>query len=298
MSYRTVSTMASCNSLLKVSSNCINRLPQYCRLSFSTTRGDSISSDELFGQVYLLSIKIPSKINQSLSEDHRESLCATKIGFVQGGSYDDVAKRMQQLSTDCPFPYKLEGSYRCKTPQIIESYLHREFKRKWKQGEWFALSSIDKKHISGIMADEIELDKIRYKAENSKKREDVTIAKKVLDPLTGYSRLTKLQKRKVVKAILDKYKPILEQMNLGYRCTLSRDEFEIVTLALEKHPEASLKIGCGLESIFVKEVDFKGLKSCCFHIRRIDGTEEDFSYNYCFGRSVQKSYGYTHAYNQ
>ena len=145
-----------------------------------------------------------------------------------------------------------------------------------------------------MMADEIVLDEIRSKGENSRKREDVTIAKKVLGPLIGYSRLKKLQKREVVKAILDKYKQILEQMNLGFRCTLSRDEFEIVTLALEKHPEASLKIGCGLESIFVKEVDFKGLKSCCFHIRRIDGTEEDFSYNSCFDRYVRKWNGFTY----
>ena len=105
----------------------------------------------------------------------------------------------------------------------------------------------------------------------------------------------KLQKRKVVKVILDKYKPILEQMNLGYRCILSKKEFEIVTLALEQHPEASLRIRCGLESIFVKEIYFKGVKSYCFHIRRIDGTEEDFSYNWCFNRNIKKSDGYTHA---
>lgn len=144
--------MVGCkNSVLKLSSNCINRLPQYCRLSFSTTRGDSISNDELFGQVYLLSVQIPSEINQLLSENHQASLFATKIGFVQGESYNDVTKRMQQLSTGCPFPYKLAGLYRCKTPQVIESYFHQVFKQKWKRGD-------------------IVLDEIRSKAKKVKKR--------------------------------------------------------------------------------------------------------------------------------
>ena len=48
--------------------------------------------------------------------------------------------------------------------------------------------------------------------------------------------------------------------------------------ALAKHPSADEKIGSGISSFFVRRADY-GTK--CFWIKRVDGTEEKFSYISC-----------------
>ena len=47
---------------------------------------------------------------------------------------------------------------------------------------------------------------------------------------------------------------------------------------VDKHPNSKEKIGVGIRGFFVRRADY-GTK--CFWIRRVDGTEEKFSYINC-----------------
>ena len=60
------------------------------------------------------------------------------------------------------------------------------------------------------------------------------------------------------------------------------------------HPKANSKIGCGVKSIFVQEDQYG---TFCFHVERVDGSEEDFSYRKCFNMApseerLRKGYTY------
>jgi len=70
---------------------------------------------------------------------------------------------------------------------------------------------------------------------------------------------------------------------ISYLRYLSHKDKVAVMEALKKHPEASEKIGCGINSIFFKEVFYHGMSSYCFHIKRVDGSEEYFGYHSCLG---------------
>lgn len=52
----------------------------------------------------------------------------------------------------------------------------------------------------------------------------------------------------------------------------------ILMAALELHPEATLKIGCGVSDFSVRSADY-GTK--CFWVNRTDGTTERFSFIAC-----------------
>jgi hypothetical protein len=72
-----------------------------------------------------------------------------------------------------------------------------------------------------------------------------------------------------LKDILGKYKPeetVVEQDSIFLR------------QALDRHPEAQEKIGCGVASFFVRRADFS---TTCFWIKRTDGTVVRFSYKSC-----------------
>lgn len=63
---------------------------------------------------------------------------------------------------------------------------------------------------------------------------------------------------------------------IGY--VLDEYEKETIKTLLKNHPEHTLKIKCGIKDIFVG----KGLfNSRCFFIKRVDGSETDFSYRSC-----------------
>ena len=91
-----------------------------------------------------------------------------------------------------------------------------------------------------------------------------------------------------------KCQAILQRHKHQGRSTLTATEFETVYKALQNHSKAKAKIGCGVKSIFVQEDPYG---SFCFHVERVDGSEEDFSYKKCFNmppseQSRRKGYTY------
>lgn len=74
---------------------------------------------------------------------------------------------------------------------------------------------------------------------------------------------------KHLKSILNSYKP--EEL-------VSAEHAEFLLAALQRHPEATEKIGAGVRGFFVRRADY-GTK--CFWIRRVDGSEVRFSYKSC-----------------
>lgn len=55
------------------------------------------------------------------------------------------------------------------------------------------------------------------------------------------------------------------------------DEIHLRDL-LERHPDATMKIGAGIDRFEVQEADYD---TQCFRVVRIDGTWERFSYHVC-----------------
>lgn len=69
-------------------------------------------------------------------------------------------------------------------------------------------------------------------------------------------------------------------------------DFDILYRALENHPRAKEKIGCGVTGIFVRRNRAtNGEDVCCCHVRRADGSEEDFSVYVCFRTRSWKDIG-------
>lgn len=71
-------------------------------------------------------------------------------------------------------------------------------------------------------------------------------------------------------------KDMLHRYQVGDKVNAADEE--ILKHALALHPEAEVKIGCGIASFSVQSADF-GTK--CFWISRRDGTTEKFSYKSC-----------------
>lgn len=67
-------------------------------------------------------------------------------------------------------------------------------------------------------------------------------------------------------------KEMLHRYDVGDR--VNADDTVILQAALENHPNASTKIGCGIKDFSVRSADF-GTK--CFWVNRTDGTTEKFS---------------------
>ncbi|MDZ4251186.1 MAG: DCL family protein [Sulfuritalea sp.] len=67
-------------------------------------------------------------------------------------------------------------------------------------------------------------------------------------------------------------KAMLYRYDVGDR--VSADDAVILRAALEHHPNAAAKIGCGVAHFSVRTADF-GTK--CFWVNRPDGTTEKFS---------------------
>ena len=69
---------------------------------------------------------------------------------------------------------------------------------------------------------------------------------------------------------------ILNSYSLEER--VSNQDASFLFDALAKHPEASEKIGVGVDYFFVRRADY-GTR--CFWVKRLDGSEERFSYKSC-----------------
>jgi hypothetical protein len=89
-----------------------------------------------------------------------------------------------------------------------------------------------------------------------------------------------LSLRQRAQLILNVHKKLLRSLP-ARRSYLDSKESEFMTHVLENHPQAWRKIGKGVDSIFVQETSYHG--SFCFHVKRFDGSEEDFSYRWCVG---------------
>lgn len=73
---------------------------------------------------------------------------------------------------------------------------------------------------------------------------------------------------------------MLYRYDLGDR--VKQEDAAILKLALDRHPDAAEKIGCGIASFSVRTADF-GTR--CFWLNRIDGTTAKFSLKACIYRS-------------
>lgn len=75
--------------------------------------------------------------------------------------------------------------------------------------------------------------------------------------------------RKFVSVILHSHRP-------GDK--LHGDEAQIISQLLTWHPDADQKMGIGIDYIFIGKDDFNGP---CFWVKRLDGTQTDFSFRIC-----------------
>ncbi len=69
---------------------------------------------------------------------------------------------------------------------------------------------------------------------------------------------------------------ILHKYEVGDK--VSKEHEIILLAALENHPDAKEKIGCGITHFSVRTADY-GTK--CFWVNRVDGSTEKFSHKSC-----------------
>lgn len=71
-------------------------------------------------------------------------------------------------------------------------------------------------------------------------------------------------------------KDMLNRYEVGDK--VGADDTRVLMAALALHPEAAVKVGCGIKHFSVRSADF-GTK--CFWVNRTDGSTEKFSYASC-----------------
>ena len=76
--------------------------------------------------------------------------------------------------------------------------------------------------------------------------------------------------REYIRAIRDRYEDFVP---------LSSDDFQFMLALLDRHQNADIKIGCGVANMYVKTTPPYYTRA--FWLRRIDGTETDFSFEMC-----------------
>jgi hypothetical protein len=247
-------------------------------------------------RLYIARIKLPKMPKMWLTRDSlppqlARPLYASKIGIVYDDDLLGVEKRLSALNTGNPFDVEMPVCVPCDEPRVFEKYWHEEYVNKKVKGEWFDLSDDDINciadttlihHMTGDFAgDNDRLERIRLETERAGTKETRS-PKKVSMVLS----------KSLVKEILQKYKTKLQRGRIdSKRAYLNKTEFKIVLQALHFHPDAEDKIGKGVYKIFVALTSFQ---NCCFHVKRVDGSEEDFSYRYCFGALPNQIRHYTY----
>lgn len=73
------------------------------------------------------------------------------------------------------------------------------------------------------------------------------------------------------------FKQMLYRYDIGDR--VSAKDSQILSTLLLMHPEASEKVGAGIESFSVRSGDYG---TQCFWVNRIDGSSEKFSFRACY----------------
>ena len=305
-----LSTIRSISTMLLCIGSLVSPLGRRCRQSTlgsainSLHRGFANDTDTQGnkgsrgrGCVYLCSAKFEPSIKDEISKIE-PILVATKIGYVKGG-LEAVKKRKAALQTGNPSKLDFKA-YPCKHAFQVEGYLHERFKRKRVLGEWFLLNDED-------------TDMIHKEMKNYDRSGELMGSKPnfcLLDSSSSTRNVTKSmsksppgeKKWEKVKSILEEHRRLLlDDSTEAERSYLENDELEILLDALERHPESDEKIGCGVSAVYVAATSFpynkRGGYSYCFHVKRMDGSEEDFSYRACFGLSRGRAH-YTHLYNK
>lgn len=223
-------------------------------------------------------------------------LNARKIGMVKSLERGHADKRVSTMQTGNPFELELVHHIPCKDPVVMERYWHHVFAKKRLSGEWFLVCEEDINEMCKVTTQDFEtgnfpgnkevLDEI-VKDKNKKADDQESV------PVTGSITALEMEATKVtfkiVKGILHRHRIKLKQSDRFERSHLTDEEFEIVMKALKKHPKADQKIGVGVTSIFVQPT-LQYRDSYCFHVKRVDSSEEDFSYPYCFGTGDRKTH--------
>ena len=109
--------------------------------------------------------------------------------------------------------------------------------------------------------------------------------------------VVKLPLKKIMFSTFHKYKDeLMNKTNLPSQIDITDDnDYSIILSALLNHPNVTNKIGCGVQSLFVKRStalyhgDIIPRDICCCYVKRTDGTEEDFSIYLCYGVRSWKS---------
>ena len=235
-----------------------------------------------YGNVYRVSIQIPDSFD-SMPKETRILLRSNKIGFVRGETMEDVRKRVRALQTGTPFLLTLEKVYRCPTPDIYEKYFHQVFKSQRGIGEWFDLSEKNKCEMNSIME---ELDRSGKFIGDATLLESIQFEKEKRShgSTENESEYREVPLYEQLRTILNGHRLDLQNKSIvSSRRYLSNKDKTLVMTALQNHPKHSEKIGCGVVSIFVKEIYYEKMYSYCFHVKRVDGSEEQFNYHACFG---------------
>ena len=91
---------------------------------------------------------------------------------------------------------------------------------------------------------------------------------------------------KYCQELLKKYRTQLRRSHSKKRVYLTTEEFEIIHRVLQLHEKAAKKIGVGVDKIFVAYYVRDEITdgSFCFHVQRVDGSEEAFSYKNALGQ--------------
>ena len=232
-----------------------------------------------------------------------------KIGVVLNPQIEDIEKRMTQLGTGNPFKVECEHSVPCDEPRVMEKYWHSVHQEHRVRNEWFNLSDEKKVremlsvttdfHHTGVFHGDLQLfEEIRNRnaaASEAYRKGLVDFHHDELDTSsteTNDGKTASLDKT-FFQTILFRHKEKLMEKGHATRSYLDSSEFQIIRDLLDRHPDAKMKIGVGVKAIFVQKAFVGQWQSFCFHVKRTDGSEEDFSYNACLGLHKSDKSNYT-----
>ena len=174
----------------------------------------------------------------------------------------------------------------CDDPASVEKYWHRHFADFHVKGEWYDLSQKQLDHIKRATDDHYKNGTLTHEMMEIQKEVELRREKRSIAAKPELTTQPPKATKENVRDILQKHRAKLLGLDHdGARSFLDKEEFDVVHKALQNHTRADSKIGVGVANIFVQEASGYKSKSYCFHVERLDGSEEDFSYQYCFSRA-------------
>lgn len=230
-----------------------------------------------------------------------------KIGMVLNQKIEYVEKRVTQLGMGNPFEVECEHSVPCNEALAMKKYWHYVHRERRFRNEWFDLSEETLReilsvttefHQSGIFNGDFQIfEEIRKQnaAASQTYRKRLVNYHDQLDTSsteTNDGKTASLDKT-FFQTILFRHKEKLMEKGHATRSYLDSSEFQIIRDLLDRHPDAKMKIGVGVKAIFVQKAFVGQWQSFCFHVKRTDGSEEDFSYNACLGLHKSDKSNYT-----